>query len=197
MPVADELANHFSRLTDEELLAQLAEDGLTEEATQRARNVLVARGVNIEQATSELRAAEERAAIQRSEAHDRPSSALRRVLRFPLRALLGIESPWIVLVVGAAAAYPVFWVTAAVTASLLVLRPLPAYAAPLAYAALAVFELAQVWLGVSLWRCARKSDLTLVVWFMRILGAVMLLGAVSSSVGLADFIRQAATEGRR
>jgi hypothetical protein len=168
MAPTDDLKGLFAGLTDEELVAQLAEGRLAEQASVLAREELVSRGANVDLAVSKVRAAQELESKQTHQLHRERWTALRRIVRFPLGALLGVESPWLVLLAGAIALYLLYRGTFAVIAAPVLQRPLPSYALPISYITLAIFQFCFVWLAVSLWRCARRSDRSVVVWFMRV-----------------------------
>ncbi|WP_127997188.1 hypothetical protein [Piscinibacter defluvii] len=150
MPSGDDLKFHFSRLTDDELGIQLVEERLTEEANQVAREELASRGVAVEEAISNARSVREQAMSRVRVQQQERSASLRCVLRFPIRAILGVESPWLVLVVGLVLAYPLYRFTVSAIGALVLQRPLPSYALPLSYAVLAIFELASLWFAVAL-----------------------------------------------
>jgi hypothetical protein len=80
-----------------------------------------------------------------------------RVLKFPLRAFLGVEPLWVVLVIGSALVFVVFKLMIYVLAQLLLARPMPPHALPIAYVALGCYALALAWLGVALWRAADRT----------------------------------------
>jgi hypothetical protein len=195
VPPTENLKSHLSQLADEELLAQLADERLTNEAARLARAELASRGAAIEQGVARARTEREHAAIEKRAVHDKRRTAIRRVVRFPLRALLGIESPWMVLAIGIPIVYLLYRASVAAISSLVLQHPLPGYALPLSYVALAIFESACLWLAVSLLRCAPKAGKTFVVWFLRALGVFLLIGTINSVFNLVPVIQQAARVG--
>lgn len=157
MPESDYLKEYFAQLSDDELLAQVVEERLTEEAAPWARKELASRGIAVDEAAARVREKQSREALQERELGRKRHEVLRRMLRFPLRAALGVEAPWPVLFSGAAIAYLSYRAMVAVAIRLLGQRPVPAYALAASFAALIVFEAICAWFVVSLWRCAPRA----------------------------------------
>jgi hypothetical protein len=187
-----QLKTYFSRLRDEEVLSQLIDDRLTDEASILAREELASRGICVDTELTNRRAQREQAANRaRDQQHNR-TRLLLRLARFPIRSLIGVESPWSVLAVGILTSYALQEILVVIVTGLVFQRPLPGYALPLAYAALAVFYAFNVWLSVSLWRCSHRSKLTHVVWLMRAIGTCVAIGIVISAFNVIPLIQQGA-----
>jgi hypothetical protein len=178
MAAADYLNDYFSQLTDEELLDQLAGHRLSEDAAPLARKELASRGIDAAQVTARLRAERARQALQAHQLERRRHNLLRRSLHFPLRAVLGLESPWPVLFAGAAIIYLAYRGLLVAASLLLAQRPLPGYALPGAYLALGVFGLACLWFATALWRCGRRAGSTPALWFARSIAALVAAGSL-------------------
>ena len=74
-----------------------------------------------------------------------------RILRFPLRAVLGVEPLWVVIVFGGFLLFGLYKLMLLGVVELWTLSPRPPYALPAAYAAVALFGVAIAWLAISLW----------------------------------------------
>ena len=153
---AEDLSDYITKLSDEELISQLRNGGLTEYASKVVRSELERRGIDVDHALSQPPNDRQKALNQASPYVKRLRPALRRVVRFPLRTLLGIESPWLVILVGGGLVYAIFKLVLFGFGWILLERPLPPFAAPLSYAGIAILVAAEVWLAISLWRCSRR-----------------------------------------
>jgi hypothetical protein len=187
MPTKEQLREQAVALSDEALLDRLRSGGLTELAEEVTRGELAGRGIDVESALSEPppvppRPAADAAAI--AVASGRP--LLRRVLRFPLRAALGVEPLWAVFLVGAAAAFAVWKAVIWGIFQLLSLRPLPPFALPGAYAALGIFALYFAWWGIALWRSGDRE--TSVAWTILARTAAVVCGT-TATVGTLNAAR--------
>ena len=194
-PAQGDVQVHLARLTDEELAAQIYDQRLTEAGTLLAREELASRGVNAEQAMERLIATRREAELEIRERQEKWATVLRRLVRFPVRTLLGLESPWLVLLVGVIAVYPLWLGTAAYITSLVLTRPLPSSALTSSYAALFLFDVVLAWLAISFWRCAPRPGVRLVGWFFRLLAALMASFIVSSLTSVLPLIKEVAGGG--
>ena len=89
-------------------------------------------------------------------------AAAHRVLHFPLRAFLGLEPLWVVVVLGGAIAFAVsrlvvVWILAIVFPEPSLAPVPPQVYVPKVYAVVALFSVVALWWGVALWRTAGRS----------------------------------------
>lgn len=96
-----------------------------------------------------------------------------RVLRFPLRAALGLESIWIVLLVGALFDFATYKFTVGSLAKFLGSHPVPAYVVPIGYAGASIHALIVVWLSIAFWQTARRARS--LFWRMSVSALAMIL----------------------
>jgi hypothetical protein len=82
---------------------------------------------------------------------------LRRVLSFPLRAALGVEPLWAVIVFGSALLFLLFKLIRYGLDPFLAVWPRPPYALAIAYAAIALIAVAMAWFAFALWRTAGRA----------------------------------------
>jgi len=156
MATRSQLMAHAAALSDEELIERLRSGILTETAQEITREELAARGVDVARAVASRPPAEPQP-DGLTQARGVLAPMLRRVTRFPLRAFLGLEPLWAVIVFGGAAVYLVFRSIVYLIGGLGADLPAPAYAMPASYALLLVHALALAWLAVSLWRTGGRS----------------------------------------
>jgi hypothetical protein len=195
MSSSDQLKIHFSQLRSEEILTQLVDEQLTEEATAVALEELSTRGVHVESALEKLRGSRSSAENQRLALQRRRIDILRRIVQFPARSSIGLESPWLVLAVGIVAMYSLFKLLVVVVSALLLQRPLPEYALPTSYAALVVFYASSLWFSISLWRCAPRSKPAPVVWLMRAICVFLVFWMLLSAWNVVPAMQQGAING--
>ena len=82
---------------------------------------------------------------------------LARVLRFPLRALLGVEPLWAVVVFGAAVLYLLSNLMAYGFSQFLGVAPMPPYVLPMGYVATGLMASVTLWFAAALWRSAPRA----------------------------------------
>ena len=156
MPTPEQLAGEYAQYSDEYLVDYLKRGVLTEVAAQVARRELSTRGVDLERRLAEPEPVAPPSWIARCTAATEVRATLARIARFPLRAVLALEPFWVVLIAGGAIDWLVRRLMIRGTGLLLVLDPLPAYALPLGYGALAIRMLVAAWFVIALWRSAAR-----------------------------------------
>jgi hypothetical protein len=186
MPTADYLSEEFAKLKDEELIARLRSGELTDVASNTARRELTKRGLDIAQALTQPALAT--APSDSSSAFNR---ILKRILRFPVRAVLGVEPLWTVIVFGPGFVYLVFELFRfGLVRLLLPLRPPPPYVLPLAYAGITLIALAMIWFAVALWRSARQLESNSWRIVVRVLAIVVASDIVWATPGRVSLVQQ-------
>ena len=161
---------------------------LTEAAAEVAREELSTRGVDPERIFADAPPPEaRRRTLIIGLAPVR--SALIRIVRFPLRAVLGVESPLAVLLGGGALAFLAFRFTIWAAVQLYMIRPTPPYALPLGYAAIAVYALVIVWLAVALWRTGARVKARVWRLFLRAAAVVCALHGVLGTFNGAQLMK--------
>ena len=156
MASSDDLSAEVATLADAELIERLRSGNLTEGASSIVRRELVERGVDMERALAHA----DEAVVQPKDLF--ASSIARfvaigaRVLHFPLRAVLGLEPLWVVLVFGATLNLILFELIVYGLTQFLELRPMPWYPLPIAYVATAVLIVTLAWFAVALWTTAAR-----------------------------------------
>lgn len=183
MPPTDQLGEEFARLTDEELIDRLRSGYLTKVAADIIRRELSTRGVDLALALAQ--SAEATVSPRRISASifTKFVALLARALRFPLRAVLGVEPLWVVIVFGAAFVFLLFKLTVYGLVQFLDLHPMPPYVLPIAYAATALTALAQAWYALALWGSAGRAKTIFWKIAVRILAALIALYAVLGTPG--------------
>jgi hypothetical protein len=190
MPTREGLIKDAALLSDEELVNRLRGGGLTDLAAEVARRELVARGINVERALSEAPQASSRAVPPAiAAAISAAGPILRRGWRFPLRAALGVEPLWAVVVFGGAVVFVLWKLIPWGITEFLYMRPDLPYRLPIAYAALGIFSLAVAWWGVALWRTGGRANA--LVWriLARIAAVLCAITAISGAVGGARLVQ--------
>jgi hypothetical protein len=125
---------------------------LTTLASDVTRGELAARGVDVDRVPSQPPPPPAWLVDRASALGHTSVRFVTRVLKFPLRAVLGAEPLWVVVVFGGALVFVVFKLLIYLLAQLLLVRPVPPHALPIAYVALGCYALVLAWLGVALWR---------------------------------------------
>ena len=182
MPSPNDIREEVSRLADEEFIARLRSGYLTEIASEIVCRELAGRGVDLSQVLAQpvkVTVVHGRIRAFRS---PKLTAIPRRVLRFPLRAALGVEPLWVVVLFGAASVVVLFRLLAYGLVQLIDLRPMPGYVLPLAYTATAVMAFALAWYGVALWRSASRVKSMLWKGLVRILAVLVAIYAVLGTV---------------
>jgi hypothetical protein len=187
---AEELSDYMARLSDEELISQLRNGDLTEYASKVAHSELERRGIDVEHVVSQPPDERQRDLSQANPHFKRLRPALRRVVRFPLRTLLGIESPWLVILAGGGVVYAIYKFVVFGLSWILLERPLPPFAAPLAYAGIATFVLAEVWLAISLWRCSRHIELAIMRLTVKLIAVLFFFPVIGGTRGMIQVVSQ-------
>jgi len=188
MPTKEQLTERMAILADEELIDQLRSGHLTEMAAEVARQELDARGTKWEAAL-----AARSPVVAAPGVFDvwlaRFLALLSRAWRFPLRAVLGLESFWAVFVFGGVAVFIVEKLLIYGLAELMVLRPTAPYVLPLAYAALVLFALVVAWLSVAFWRTG--GSIKTPFWKAAVRALAILCGfiAVFGTMGAARVVQ--------
>jgi hypothetical protein len=157
MPSEAELREHFGNLSERELLRLLRSQSLTENASVIAREELIARGVDVAHAAA-LPAERDPSEWPFLPQVVKPVwTVLRRGLRFPIRAILGVEPLWAVIVFGALGVLLFSRVMIRALSTLVLTSPLPPYALQMGYAILALQALVVGWWAVALWSSAART----------------------------------------
>jgi len=190
MSDADELKEHAAILCDEELIARLRSGSLTETATAITREELLARGIDVELALNRAAPAPTPEFKFHLRGWGTVYAVLRRVLRFPWRAVLGVESLWAVGIFGALIVYLVFRGMMYGLTELLMINPSPPHALLIAYAGLAVYQACVGWWGVALWRTATRTRSP--VWrnVARLLAVVLALQVILGTIRASAVLQE-------
>ncbi len=113
-------------------------------------------------------------------------------LRFPLRAVLGLEALWKTVLFGSIALVVVYKLVIAGSAELAGLRPIPGYALPVGYFLLLILFLAQAWFSVALWRSAGRladdSWKMFIRLFVLLAAATFMAGDINAMSVLDQFL---------
>lgn len=190
MSTNEELREHFANLSDEELLRLLRAQVLTETASAVAREELAGRGTDAAPALAlPVPPPPTHFSLPRH-ALKRVGAASRRMLRFPWRAILGVEPLWTVIVFGALGVLIAFDVLLHALVRLLMMRPLPPHALLLGYAGLAVHALSVGWWGVALWRTAGRNRSSVWSVFARVLAALCAIQVVTGPISGAKSLKE-------
>lgn len=190
MSSPEHLSEDVASLSDEELVARLRSGNLTEEASDIVRRELAARGVDLNHPLS--RAADVNVAPKRVAAFigSRFGDLLGRVLHFPLRAALGIERLWVVVVFGVALNVVLLKLVTYGLMQFLDLRPMPWYPLPIALAATALLALALAWLAVALWTTAGRTQAAVGKSAVRLLAVLVAAYAVIVTLDRIQVMQQ-------
>src|SRR5262245_10016733 len=105
MATTDQLSEEFGTLADEELVERLRSGSLTEIASDIARRELAQRGIDVDSALAESPQVPVQLPRISASTLRRAVGILSRILRFPWRAVLGVEPLWAVVLFGAALLY--------------------------------------------------------------------------------------------
>ena len=180
----------MARLADEELVNQLRRGDLTDYASEMAHSELERRGIDVVYALSHLACPSHQSESQTSIYVERLRPLFRRIIRFPLRTLLGVEPPLLVIFFGSGLVYATYkLVIYGLSHIALDLKNHP-IAAPLSYVEIAVFVLVQVWFAISLWRCARRTDFMLLRFVVKFLALLFIFPIIFGTSGLAHVVNQ-------
>jgi len=190
MPTIDQLSEEFSRLADEELIDRLRSGSLTAMGTDAAREELAARGVDLMHALAQPPHAY--ASRRRVSGFTRRTvlRILARVLRFPLRAFLGVEPLWAVLVFGAAILYLLSNLMAYGFGQFLGVEPVPPYVLPMGYLATGLMAFVTAWFAAGLWRSARRAKSGFWRILVRLLAVLVGLYAVNGILVRTSIMQQ-------
>ena len=190
MPTIDQLSEEFSTLTDEELIDRLRSGTLTEMATDAVRRELAARGVDLRQALAQPPEAFASRRRVSGFAVRTVLGTLARVLRFPLRALLGVEPLWAVVVSGAAVLYLLSKLMAYGFGQFVGAAPIPPYVLPLGYVATGLTALVTAWFAAALWRSAPRAKSGFWKIAVRLLAVLVGLYAVNGILVRTSVMQQ-------
>lgn len=190
MPTRGQLSEDAAALSDEELINRLRGGGLTGLAAEATRRELVARGIDVEHELSKAPQASSRAvppaiAITVSVA----GRILRRAWRFPLRAALGVEPLWAVVVFGGAVVFVIWKLIPWGITEFLYMHPDLPYRLPIAYAALGIFALAVAWWGVALWRTGGRANASVWTILARIAAVLCAITAIWGPISGARVVQ--------
>lgn len=193
MPTAEQLANDYAQYSDEFLVDNLRRGVLTEVAADAARRELAARGIDADARLAEPQPAAGGDPIARFVSGAAVGTALARAARFPLRAVLGLEPFWLVLLVGVTLDFlygriVLRWGIA----QLVGMEPVPDYGLPLGYGALVIRALLATGVVVALWRCAGRLQWRLLrvaaLCCAVLYASYVLRGTVLLAHGIGDFL---------
>jgi TonB family protein len=190
MPTKEQLSEDFLKLSDEELIDRLRSGNLIPIATDVARQELTSRRIDVELALARPLQAGISSQPTADPTRNRATALLVRALRFPLRAALGVEPLWTVIVFGAALLFLLFKATVYGLAELGSVSPKPAYALPLAYAAVVVNGVAMAWFALALWRTVGRLKSFFWKIVVRILATLVVLSAVLGTQGATRVVEQ-------
>lgn len=186
----EHLSDYLARLADEELVTRLRSVDLTDYASEMMRRELEQRGIDVVYALAHpappFHQSENRVGLYIK----RLRPIFRRLIRFPLRTLLGIEPPLVVIFVGGGLVYATYrLVIYGLSHITLSLKNHP-LAVPLSYVEIALFVLVQVWFSVSLWRCSRRIDFMLLRLVVKFLSLLFIFPIVFGTSGLVHVVDQ-------
>jgi len=184
-----ELRDHFVNLSDEELLRLLRTRSLTDSASAVAREELASRGIDFAGALTTPTGTPPSRIFPPLHVLRSLWSALRRALRFPWRAILGVEPLWAVVIFGAFGVVLLFGAVVHALARLVVMRPLLPYALQLGYAGLAIQGLSVGWWGIALWRTAGRTRSSAWRICARLLAALCAVQAVLGPMSGARLLK--------
>ena len=157
MPSREALVEDARSLSDQVLVERLQGEGLTNVAAEVTRAELSARGIDPDRALTEPRSSPPAPAQFSRINAERVRTILRRVLRFPYRAALGVEPLWAVALCGGALAFVTWKLVAWGIFQILGMHPIPPYARALSYSALGLYALVVAWWGISFWLTAGRT----------------------------------------
>jgi len=190
MPTADSISGEFAKLTDEELIARLRSGDLTQIALDAAHRELAERGIDV----ARVLAQPARVPVSPSGASSalaRCIGILTRILGFPVRAVLGLEPPWAVIVFGVVFVYLVFQsIRYGLVQLFLSVHPPPPYFLSVAYAGTALIALAMAWFALALWRGAKQAKAGFWRLVVRILAAVSAVNTVFATLRLVPLMQE-------
>jgi hypothetical protein len=190
------LREHFSALSDEELVRLLNADSLVHAAAAIAREELAGRHVDI-------------LAIQAPSVESVPSrlsrdllkpiaAVLRRCIRFPMRAALGREPLWAVFVFGGAAVAATFSLMTHSFAAVATMNPVSRYTVlVVGYSGMAMHGISIAWWGVALWRSGGHTRSRILRGMARVLAVICALQAILGPIGGAAFLSKYDTSAGR
>lgn len=182
IPMNAQLEEHMATLTDDELIRQLHSGDLTITAAGVARAELVARGIDPETKIAPHARAENTSAFHQHVSAV-ASSLGQRVVNFPYRALLGMESLWLVIFVGVAGLFLLFKLISFGLAELMVMRPVPPYALVVGYAALTVYAAAALAFAIALWNTGGSMQISFRKGVARALAILAVIHAIFGTIG--------------
>jgi len=190
LPTREQLTEDARALSNVELLDRLRGKRLTEFAQEVTRNELVARGVNIERALSEPLQTPLETQLPMGVDAQAVRKILGRVVRFPLRAVLGVDPLWAVFLFGGAIVLGVWTSIRWGLAWLATLYPIPPYALPIGYAALGFFALIVAWWGIALWRTGGQCRA--MIWMLLARGVAVICAFVATygTMGAARVVQE-------
>ena len=192
MAAPDQLGQEFETLADEELIERLRSGDLTQIASDTARRELAKRGVDVDRALVESPSVPVQLAVSATTLQRvrRAIGILTRILRFPWRAVLGVEPPWIVVLFGAALLYLWFRLIVYGLTETLLLHPRRPHALPIAYAAAGLMALGMVWYALAIWRSAKRVKSRFWRISVRVLATLVALNTVFATLNLIGVMQQ-------
>ena len=184
MPTNDQFSEEVVSLADEELIDRLRSGNLTKMGLQTSfvKNS-PARDVDVASALAQPAQGAPPPLRISVATRGRFVTFLGRASRFPLRAVLGAEPLWVVIVFGGILFFLLFKLIVYGLTQLLAVRPMPPYALPLAYAAMALIALAMTWFALALWCSARRAKSSFWKIAGRVLAVLVALNAVFGTLG--------------
>jgi len=192
MAAPDQLGQEFETLADEELIERLRSGDLTQIASDTARRELAKRGVDVDRALVESPSVPVQLAVSATTLQRvrRAIGILTRILRFPWRAVLGVEPPWIVVLFGAALLYLWFRLIVYGLTETLLLHPRRPHALPIAYAAAGLMALGMVWYALAIWRSAKRVKSRFWRISVRVLATLVAVNTVFATLNLIGVMQQ-------
>ena len=187
---SEKLDEYLVKLADEELVNQLRNGGLTDDASKAARNELERRDIDVDRALSQPFVKPDSFESQASYQIQRLRPAIRRAARFPLRTLLGLESPLLVIYVGGGLVYAIYKIISIGVVRIILDRPLHPLATPLAYAGVAIIAFAMAWFGISLWKCSSRIESMPLRMLTKVLASLVAFPTVFGTAGAVRVINQ-------
>lgn len=189
MSTTDELTRHFSEISDAELISRIKSGSLTESAFDIANKELSYREINIDLLLNQA-PIETSSTSNRTPIHITVSPIITRILKFPYRAVLGIEPFWVVFIFGVALDYGVGKLVNHFIVQLIFAVPISPNALSLSYLALGLNTISKLWLSIALWRSADNSKIYVINIIARVLAILYTLSAVWGTVTIVNIVKQ-------
>jgi hypothetical protein len=189
VPAQEQLSEYFAGLSDAELIARVRSGTLTDEAARVADRELSARGIAADHGSALPTITREHTSGTNDVIRGAMRFFLTRVLPFPLRAVMGSEPLWAVLVFGGILFVFVYKMGTLGLAHLILSSPRSPHLLPFAYALLTTSALAAIWFGIALWYTAGRIKSGGWKLLTRVLAVLMALNFTLGSIAAARQIR--------